>query len=71
MVGVQAYRLVRRAGEPAPPRLADPVQEHVIDHTDGPLLVLGGPGTGKTDHAGRGGRRAGRRRASTRNGSWC
>src|SRR5918993_173218 len=48
MVGVQAYRLVRRVGEPASPRLADPLQEHVIAHTDGPLLVLGGPGTGKT-----------------------
>ncbi|MEV4812760.1 ATP-dependent helicase [Micromonospora avicenniae] len=27
---------------------ADPVQAEVIGHTDGPMLVLGGPGTGKT-----------------------
>ncbi|MET7747099.1 ATP-dependent DNA helicase [Micromonospora sp. NPDC005367] len=27
---------------------ADPVQAEVIAHTDGPMLVLGGPGTGKT-----------------------
>ncbi|WP_433264076.1 ATP-dependent helicase [Micromonospora vinacea] len=27
---------------------ADPVQAEVVGHTDGPMLVLGGPGTGKT-----------------------
>ncbi|RKN32877.1 ATP-dependent helicase [Micromonospora musae] len=27
---------------------ADPVQAEVIGHTDGPMLVTGGPGTGKT-----------------------
>ncbi|WP_328851657.1 ATP-dependent helicase [Micromonospora globbae] len=27
---------------------ADPVQAEVIAHTDGPMLVVGGPGTGKT-----------------------
>ncbi|MET7469691.1 ATP-dependent DNA helicase [Micromonospora sp. NPDC005599] len=27
---------------------ADPVQAQVIAHTDGPMLVVGGPGTGKT-----------------------
>ncbi|WP_238424882.1 ATP-dependent helicase, partial [Micromonospora parastrephiae] len=26
----------------------DPVQTEVVGHTDGPMLVLGGPGTGKT-----------------------
>ncbi|WP_406072703.1 ATP-dependent helicase [Micromonospora sp. NBC_01638] len=26
----------------------DPVQAEVVGHTDGPMLVLGGPGTGKT-----------------------
>ncbi|MFF5053909.1 ATP-dependent helicase [Micromonospora sp. NPDC000663] len=55
---MQAYRLVRRsvvaAGSgassgtgPAGWR-ADPVQAEVVGHTDGPMLVLGGPGTGKT-----------------------
>ncbi|WFE51924.1 ATP-dependent DNA helicase [Micromonospora sp. WMMD1155] len=33
----------------APPgRRVDPVQAEVVGHTDGPMLVLGGPGTGKT-----------------------
>ncbi|MFJ6165442.1 ATP-dependent helicase [Micromonospora orduensis] len=57
---MQAYRLVRRSEVPAgvgastdtaPARTgwrADPVQAEVIGHTDGPMLVLGGPGTGKT-----------------------
>lgn len=48
MGNVQAYRLVRRPAEAAPALLADPAQREVIAHTDGPLLVLGGPGTGKT-----------------------
>jgi len=50
MGGMQAYRLVRRAsvvGEGRGVRL-DALQEAVVAHTDGPLLVLGGPGTGKT-----------------------
>jgi superfamily I DNA/RNA helicase/RecB family exonuclease len=47
-----AYRLVRRplAGAGAaggPPRL-DQAQQQVVDHAAGPLLVLAGPGTGKT-----------------------
>ncbi|HEU4424262.1 MAG TPA: ATP-dependent helicase, partial [Pilimelia sp.] len=46
--GRPAYRLVRRPGATAPPLRDDPLQRHVIGHTDGPLLVLGGPGTGKT-----------------------
>src|ERR1700735_417930 len=43
-----AYRLVRR-GVPAasPPRL-DEDQLRVVSHSGGPLLVLAGPGTGKT-----------------------
>ncbi|MFD0818470.1 ATP-dependent helicase [Micromonospora zhanjiangensis] len=48
MGGVQAYRLVRRRADAAPARRADPVQAEVVAHTDGPLLVTGGPGTGKT-----------------------
>ena len=52
-----AYRLVRRplagagagaaSGPPGPPRL-DQAQQQVVDHAGGPLLVLAGPGTGKT-----------------------
>src|SRR4051812_30076652 len=46
--GGPVYRLVQT--EPAPivlPRL-DPTQQAVVDHPGGPLLVLAGPGTGKT-----------------------
>src|SRR6516162_3283174 len=49
-----AYRLVRRppagagaAGQGGPPRL-DQAQQQVVDHAGGPLMVLAGPGTGKT-----------------------
>ncbi|WP_405869520.1 ATP-dependent helicase [Streptomyces sp. NBC_00005] len=43
-----AYRLVRTPPAlPAPPRL-DASQRSVVDHKGGPLLVLAGPGTGKT-----------------------
>ncbi|HEX8632053.1 MAG TPA: ATP-dependent helicase, partial [Catenuloplanes sp.] len=45
---MQAHRLVRRPAAAAPVLLDDAVQQHVIAHTDGPLLVVGGPGTGKT-----------------------
>ncbi|MDG4822918.1 ATP-dependent DNA helicase [Asanoa sp. WMMD1127] len=47
---MQAYRLVRRAPAPEEPRAdrLDPLQANVVAHTDGPLLVFGGPGTGKT-----------------------
>ncbi|WP_416959562.1 ATP-dependent helicase [Streptomyces sp. Agncl-13] len=43
-----AYRLVRTPPtRPVPPRLDAP-QRSVVDHSAGPLLVLAGPGTGKT-----------------------
>ncbi|MDQ0789057.1 ATP-dependent DNA helicase [Streptomyces sp. B3I8] len=43
-----AYRLVRTPpARPVPPRL-DAGQRAVVDHGTGPLLVLAGPGTGKT-----------------------
>ncbi|MFD7866535.1 ATP-dependent helicase [Streptomyces sp. NPDC059783] len=43
-----AYRLVRtRPGSVEPP-LLDAAQRAVVDHPGGPLLVLAGPGTGKT-----------------------
>lgn len=43
-----AYRLVRRPRPAVPELLPDPVQGGVAAHTRGPLLVMGGPGTGKT-----------------------
>jgi superfamily I DNA/RNA helicase/RecB family exonuclease len=46
--GRAAYRLVRRPLDAAPPAGDDPLQRHVVAHTEGPLLVVGGPGTGKT-----------------------
>ncbi|MEU9447876.1 ATP-dependent DNA helicase [Streptomyces sp. NPDC048277] len=43
-----AYRLVRTpSADVDPPRL-DAAQRAVVDHGSGPLLVLAGPGTGKT-----------------------
>nr|WP_255952292.1 ATP-dependent DNA helicase [Streptomyces sp. ODS25] len=43
-----AYRLVRTPpAQTRPPRL-DAAQRAVVDHAGGPLLVLAGPGTGKT-----------------------
>src|SRR4051794_7955963 len=42
-----SYRLVRPSLTVAPPVLDDQ-QQRVVDHRDGPLLVLAGPGTGKT-----------------------
>ncbi|MCW2780594.1 MAG: UvrD/REP helicase [Marmoricola sp.] len=48
VTGVTTYELVRTRAEPvAAPRL-DPSQQAVIEHRGGPLLVLAGPGTGKT-----------------------
>ncbi len=42
------YRLVRAAARPVAAPVLDPAQQEVVDHRDGPLLVLAGPGTGKT-----------------------
>ncbi|MDX3852528.1 ATP-dependent DNA helicase [Streptomyces sp. AK02-01A] len=43
-----AYRLVRTPPAPADPPWLDAAQRAVVDHRTGPLLVLAGPGTGKT-----------------------
>ena len=43
-----AYRLLRRLTPPAVPPRLDAAQQAVVDHAGGPLLVLAGPGTGKT-----------------------
>lgn len=43
-----AYRLVRTAPERVGPPALDAAQRAVVDHRHGPLLVLAGPGTGKT-----------------------
>ncbi|MEV6551247.1 ATP-dependent DNA helicase [Streptomyces sp. NPDC051597] len=43
-----AYRLVRTPLRPVDPPLLDARQRAVVDHAHGPLLVLAGPGTGKT-----------------------
>ncbi|WP_434596167.1 UvrD-helicase domain-containing protein [Streptomyces sp. A5-4] len=43
-----AYRLVRTPPSPVDPPLLDAPQRAVVDHEGGPLLVLAGPGTGKT-----------------------
>ncbi|WP_187645748.1 ATP-dependent DNA helicase [Streptomyces sp. TRM49041] len=46
--GPGAYRLVRTPPDPVTPPLLDAAQRAVVDHPGGPLLVLAGPGTGKT-----------------------
>ena len=43
-----AYRLVRRPTVGTLPPALDAAQQAVVDHPGGPLLVLAGPGTGKT-----------------------
>ncbi|HVT64669.1 MAG TPA: ATP-dependent DNA helicase [Mycobacteriales bacterium] len=42
------YRLVRPPVDPVTAPELDPTQQAVVDHDRGPLLVLAGPGTGKT-----------------------
>ncbi|HVW81797.1 MAG TPA: UvrD-helicase domain-containing protein, partial [Mycobacteriales bacterium] len=46
--GTPTYRLVRPPVEPAVAPVLDASQRVVVDHDTGPLLVLAGPGTGKT-----------------------
>ena len=43
-----SYELVRPAGGRALPPTLDEHQRRVVEHPSGPLLVLAGPGTGKT-----------------------
>ncbi|MET3985971.1 ATP-dependent DNA helicase [Streptomyces sp. PvR034] len=43
-----AYRLVRGGPAQVDPPVLDAAQQAVVDHAAGPLLVLAGPGTGKT-----------------------
>ncbi|MEK9519260.1 UvrD-helicase domain-containing protein [Streptomyces venezuelae] len=43
-----AYRLVRTTPAPMDSPQLDATQREVVDHAGGPLLVLAGPGTGKT-----------------------
>ena len=42
------YRLIRETEPLGPAPTLDPSQRAVVDHPGGPLLVLAGPGTGKT-----------------------
>ncbi|MFC9430631.1 ATP-dependent helicase [Streptomyces sp. NPDC056987] len=42
------YRLLRTPPVPVTPPVLDAAQRAVVDHRRGPLLVLAGPGTGKT-----------------------
>ncbi len=46
--GPGGYRLVRTPPGAAAPPVLDVRQRAVVDHAGGPLLVLAGPGTGKT-----------------------
>jgi hypothetical protein len=45
---VTTYRLDRTRSAPVAPPELDAFQQSVVDHPGGPLLVLAGPGTGKT-----------------------
>ncbi|HTR94083.1 MAG TPA: ATP-dependent helicase, partial [Trebonia sp.] len=45
---MNAYRLVREQAPATAAPALDEAQQRVVDHKGGPLLVLAGPGTGKT-----------------------
>ena len=47
-LGLPGYRLIRTAAEQLQTPELDEGQRAVVDHPSGPLLVLAGPGTGKT-----------------------
>ncbi|HEX7106478.1 MAG TPA: ATP-dependent DNA helicase [Acidothermaceae bacterium] len=47
-LGETALRLVRRPPERVAPPTLDAAQRAAVDHRGGPLLLLAGPGTGKT-----------------------
>lgn len=47
-MSASTYRLVRRPTPESGPPSLDAEQRAVVDHPGGPLLVLAGPGTGKT-----------------------
>src|SRR4029077_14208092 len=48
MTAALAPSLVRRARPPEPERIWDAGARRVLEHTAGPLRIVGGPGTGKT-----------------------
>lgn len=47
-MSASTYRLVRRPAQDSGPPTLDADQRAVVNHRGGPLLVLAGPGTGKT-----------------------
>ena len=48
MTAAFAPSLVRRVRPPEPERVWDAAAQRVLEHTAGPLRIVGGPGTGKT-----------------------
>jgi hypothetical protein len=48
MTAALAPSLVRRVRPPEPELVWGAAAQRVLDHTAGPLRIVGGPGTGKT-----------------------